>query len=181
MSENIYIAFPRDLYNDLIRLSADGFPEPEALAVDLIERWICDSLESDPEERWGDNYMEVAEKYAPDLYNKWLDEDNDSVKARQADALPLIWKEVTISSGSEVRMAYGDGHHLAKVKGGKIVDDDGTFSPSEWASKVAGGTSRNAWRDLWFKEPYGKAWVPAQLLRDQALAAQAKEAPDAQA
>jgi hypothetical protein len=42
------------------------------------------------------------------------------------------------------------------------------ISPSEWASKVAGGTSRNAWRDLWFKEPLSKTWVPAQLVRDQA-------------
>jgi hypothetical protein len=64
-------------------------------------------------------------------------------------------------------MAFGHDHHYAKVKGGKIVDDDGSYSPSEWASKVAGGTSRNAWRDLWFKEPLSKNWVPAQLLRDQ--------------
>jgi hypothetical protein len=88
---------------------------------------------------------------------------------QKADRKPLVWKEVSIPSGSEVRMPYGGQHHYAKIRGGHIVDDDGEkYSPSEWASKVAGGTSRNAWRDLWFREPLSKTWVPAQLLRDQA-------------
>jgi hypothetical protein len=69
-------------------------------------------------------------------------------------------------------MAYGDKHRYATVRRGHIVDDGEEYSPSEWASKVAGGTSRNAWRDLWFKEPLSKTWVPAQLLRDQAEEAQ---------
>jgi hypothetical protein len=27
---------------------------------------------------------------------------------------------------------------------------------------------RNAWRDLWFREPLSKTWMPAQLLRNTA-------------
>ena len=65
-------------------------------------------------------------------------------------------------------MHYGAEDHYAEVKNGRIVDETGRYSPSEWASKIAGGTSRNAWRDLWFKEPLARTWVPAQLLRDQA-------------
>ena len=75
---------------------------------------------------------------------------------------------MNIVPSTDVRMAYGGTHHYAKVTNGRIVDADGDYSPSEWASKVAGGTSRNAWRDLWFREPTSKHWVPAQLLRDQA-------------
>jgi hypothetical protein len=91
-----------------------------------------------------------------------------SVRQRSAESRPLVWKEVTILSGSEVRMFYNGTHHYAAIKGGKIVDHDTEYSPSEWASKIAGGTSRNAWRDLWFKEALSKTWVPAQLLRNQA-------------
>jgi len=65
-------------------------------------------------------------------------------------------------------MFYNGVHHYGAVKGGKIIDDGKDYSPSEWASKIAGGTSRNAWRDLWFREPLSNTWVPAQLLRNQA-------------
>lgn len=157
----IYIPFPRELYDDVIRFS-DGQVRPESVAANEVRGWLSYSVEVDYD-LWGDRIEEVAEKYAPDIYEKWQTKD----AAAHIDRLPLVWKEVTISAGSEVRMAYGGSHHYAKVKGGKIVDDDGAYSPSEWASKVAGGTSRNAWRDLWFKEP-GRTWVPAQLLRDQA-------------
>jgi hypothetical protein len=71
-------------------------------------------------------------------------------------------------SGNLGIFRYGDQHHYATVQRGHIIDDGKEYSLSEWASKVAGGTSRNAWRDLWFKEPLSKTWVPAQLLRDQA-------------
>lgn len=83
-----------------------------------------------------------------------------------ADHQPLVWKDVTVRAGSEVRMSYGGKQHYAKIVGGCIVESDGSkYSPSEWASKVAGNTSRNAWRDLWFKEPLSNTWVPARLLR----------------
>lgn len=168
MSESvIYIPFPRALYDDIVRFS-DGRIRPETLAAHQVESWVSNSVEFDFGEDWGERIEDVAEKYAPHVYEKWQAEDAAASSDARADSRPLVWKEVTIPAGSDVRMAYGDGHQYAKVKRGKIVDDGGSYSPSEWASKVAGGTSRNAWRDLWFKEPLSKNWVPAQLLRDQA-------------
>lgn len=163
----VYIRFPRALYEDIIRFS-DGKISPEHLAADQVEAWVANSVEFGFDESWGDRTEEVAKIYAPHTYKKWLAEDKASLEQSKGENRPLVWKEVTIASGSDVRMAYGDDHHYAKVKAGKIVDDDGSYSASEWASKVAGGTSRNAWRDLWFKEPLSKSWIPAQLLRDQA-------------
>lgn len=160
----IYIPFPRTLYDDIVRFS-NGRLRPDSLAADQVETWIANSVEFDLGDVWGERLEEVAERYAPHIYQKWQSEDAARSKG---DSRPLVWKEVTIPAGSDVRMAYGDGHRYAKVRGGKIVDDDGSYSPSEWASKVARGTSRNAWRDLWFKEPISKNWVPAQLLRNQA-------------
>ena len=64
-------------------------------------------------------------------------------------------------------MQYGGGYRTAQVTGGKIVDDDGRFSPSEWASKVATGTNRNAWRDLYFRLPGKSDWIAANVLSDR--------------
>jgi hypothetical protein len=163
----IYIPFPRTLYDDIVRFS-DGRIRPDVLAADQVKAWISSSVEFGFGEDWGERIEEVAEKYAPHVYEKWQVEDGAVSNDARVNTLPLVWKEVTVPAGSEVRMAYGNGHHYAQVKRGKIVDEDGSYSPSEWASKVAGGTSRNAWRDLWFREPRSKTWIPAQLLRDQA-------------
>ena len=66
-------------------------------------------------------------------------------------------------------MTYGGGQHYALIKDGRIVDGDGAFSPSSWTAKIT-STARNAWRDLWFKVPGNKDWVPAEALRQRARA-----------
>jgi hypothetical protein len=170
MTESIvYIPFSRDLYNDIIRFS-DGGLDPATLAESQVRSWVERSIEFGWEDNWSEGRLEeVAEKYAPQVLEGWRREDADQLRQRSAEKKPLVWKEISIASGSEVRMFYNGEQHYAAVKGGKIIDDEGKdFTPSEWASKVAGGTSRNAWRDLWFKEPLTRTWVPAQMLRDQA-------------
>lgn len=164
MSETISIPFPRSLYDNIIRFS-DGRVDPAWIAQDQVEQWVARSVE-DFNECWGDRVQEVAEIYAPDIAQQWRQEDR-AERAKQRRAA-LHWKEVTIPAGSQVRMAYGGIQHYAEVQNGAIVDDGKTYSPSEWASKVADGTSRNAWRDIWIKEPFDKHWVPAQKLRELA-------------
>lgn len=158
---------------DLIRFSDGGFTPAsigdlaETQLLSLIER----QLEFDyawAEQMFGERVMEFAEEYFPHLAERWEQEDADAISRRQKETRPLIWKGVSVPHGSEVRMHYAGQDHFAAVKNGRIVDDSGEYSPSEWASKVADNTSRNAWRDLWFKEPLGRSWAPAQLLREQA-------------
>jgi len=166
--ETIYIAFDRELYDDIIRFS-DGRLDPVALADSRVRSWVEGSIEFDDVEQWAEDRLEdLAEKYAPHVLERWRKERAEHLRQRSTESRPLVWKEVTIASGSEVRMFYNDAHQHAVIKGGKIVDEGKEYSPSEWASKVAGGTSRNAWRDLWFREPLSKTWVPAQLLRNTA-------------
>jgi hypothetical protein len=165
--EAIYIPIRRKLYDDIIRLS-DGRLDPVALAENQLEIWIASDLEFGDSDHWGERFGEAAAEYAPHLLEQ-LDAENEKALARYRDETkPLVWKEVAIPAGSDVRMAYAETHHYAKVERGCIVDDGKSYSPSEWASKVAGGTSRNAWRDLWFRERNSKRWVPAQRLRNQA-------------
>lgn len=161
----VYVELDAELFSDIVYLS-NGTLDPSSLADNLLRNWIEATI---TDGLWPQEHLEkVAEKYAPETYQQWMEEDEQALK-RTEDSAPLVWKEVTLRPGTEVRMAYGGKHHYAKVKKGRIADDDGSFSPSEWASKVADNTSRNAWRDLWFKEPMSNIWVPAQMLRQQAI------------
>jgi len=161
----VFIPFDRELYSDIVYLS-EGKIDPGSLAETLVRNWIENTIHDG---LWPEEHLAtVAEKYAPDVYDQWSLEDERAYE-RTEDATPLVWKEVTVHAGSEVRMAYGGKHHYARVQKGRIADADGAYSPSEWASKVADGTSRNAWRDLWFRDPLSSIWVPAQLMRQQAV------------
>lgn len=162
----IYIPFPRELYDDIVRFS-DGTTDPVELAEDQVRSWVEKSVEFGFG-NWGNRVEAVARKYAPEVLAKWEEEDQQEEDRLRIHGNPLVWKEVAIPAGSEVRMSYGGKNHYAVVQRGKIIDGDNEYSPSEWASKIAEGTSRNAWRDLWFKFPLEAVWKPAQLLRDQA-------------
>lgn len=177
MSGTIFVPFPKELYDDLIRFS-DGRVNPAEWAVERLEAWIESNFSSEMNGLgWAnDSFManfeprieEFAEKYYPSVLAYWAEKDDENLDAYRAKRKPLVWKEVSIAASSEVRMAYGGTSHYAIIHNGKIKDDDGEFSPSEWARKVAGDTSRNAWRDLWFKAPGASNWVPAMLIRQQA-------------
>jgi hypothetical protein len=161
----VYIPISANLYKDVIRFS-DGAIDPAHLAERMIHDWIESEIETT--DVWGERWEEVAKIYAPENLKRVLArrelEDSEAIARRK----PLVWKEITIRAGSDVRMMYGGISHFAKAQNGKIVDETGEYSPSEWASKVANGTARNAWRDLWFREP-GAAWVRAETLREQVL------------
>jgi hypothetical protein len=170
MTENIiYIPFPKELYDDIIRFS-DGEQDPASVAEWRVRGWV-ENLDS-PDDTWGDRAFEVAEKYNPDRLKWWIEENDkehaESMRRIKETRKALVWKEITVKHGTEVRMAYGKDTYFASVNNGKIVDQDGEFSPSAWAYKIAGNTARNAWRDIWFKETSSSTWVPAQLMRSQA-------------
>ena len=162
---HVFIPFDRELYADIVYLS-DGKIDPSAVAENLVRQWIGATIHDG---MWpGEHLWTVAQKYAPEVADTW-DFDSKRVRGGDEDAMPLVWKDVTVPAGSEVRMSYGGKYHYAKVQKGRITEvDGGSYSPSEWASKVADGTSRNAWRDLWFREPLSSIWVPAQVLRQKA-------------
>ncbi|WP_371039469.1 hypothetical protein [Rhodosalinus sp. FB01] len=163
--DDIHIPFNRKLYNDIVRCS-NGRLDPAELAEDQVRDLIERNLDSLAHEWFGDQLVDLVRAHFPH-YLTQLEAELCAGDPSKKTNIPLIWKELTVPSGTEVRMQYAGSHHFARVKDGKIEDADGRFSPSEWASKIANGTSRNAWRDLWFKKPTESAWVPAELLRSQ--------------
>lgn len=167
MTEYIYVAFPRKLYDDIVRFS-DGRIDPIAIAQDQLLELMRHGADSFLHDWFGDRTEEFLAAHFPDILEDWAKKDADRLAAKLAAISPLVWKEVSIPAGSDVRMQYDGTHHYGKVKEGRIADQDGLFTPSEWASKVAAGTSRNAWRDLWFKFPGNSGWVSAMSLREQA-------------
>lgn len=154
----------RQLEIDLIRFT-DGRIDPLVLRNNLVERWIEDNVWD--ESFWLDRQLDVAKKYAPDLYKQWQsDLETEEKKIREKPA-PLVWKSVVVPAGTRVRMQYGGKYHYAKISNGKICDGRNEFTPSEWASSVANYTSRNAWRDIWFHFPNKEGWISAHDLREK--------------
>ena len=165
MTENlIYIPFPRELYNDIVRFSDDKI-DVAALAESQVLAWVEGSLEHFPSDDWDEErIVEVAGKYAPEILKQWGKEDKKLSYEKRLEKMPLVWKRVTIPAGTEVRMNYSGKQHYAKIAFGKVIDEDGKHSPAQWANKIANGTQRNAWRDLWFKLPQKEVWSSAEEL-----------------
>lgn len=163
------LPFDEELICDLIKL---GFP-PRKIAGMMEHQLMylfenCFEYGNDGlEEAMNEDYVqEFVEKHFPSIAAEW--ERQTAETQPQPVNLPLVWKELTIPHNTAVRMIYRGNQHYASVKNGKIEDETGRYTPSEWASKVADGTVRNAWRDIWFKKPMEQEWKPAQALRDEA-------------
>jgi hypothetical protein len=173
MAEVIFIPFKKSLYDDLIRYS-DGAVDPAELAVMKVESWIylnfalgLEGMDDDFDRLFGDRLMDFAAEYSPHFVTEMQKRGDAQVQAILESRTPLVWKEVTIPAGSQVRMIYAGKQFYGSVKNGHIVDDDGEFSPSSWTYKIT-HTARNAWRDLWFKFPGNPDWVQADMLRQRA-------------
>jgi hypothetical protein len=168
MTDYIFLPVPRNLYDDVVRFS-DGKCDLIDLAIDQFHDFIRRTAEDNAHGLMGDRLDEFLAIYHPDVLAH-LHREDEEAELRDAGRMerlsPLVWKEVEVPAGSEVRMQYGGAYHTAKVLRGRIVDQDGDFSPSEWASKVAQGTNRNAWRDLYFRFPGMQQWNSATTLRD---------------
>jgi hypothetical protein len=172
MGDLIYLPFDKNLYDDVVRFS-NGHCDLVTIMEEQFHNFIrrtaddhCFGVMGDDPER----LRQFLAIYHPDIVARWEAEEAETHRASMVNDnrwSPLVWKEVTVPAGSFVRMQYGGAYHHARVETGKIVDVDGQYSPSEWASKVAAGTNRNAWRDLYFRLPGKADWVAASALRSQ--------------
>lgn len=161
--EYIYIPFSKKFYNDIVRCS-NGQLDPADLAEEQVWNLIERNLDGLAHDWFGDKLIDLVRAHFPQYLKELEAELAEGGNVENSDA-PLVWKELSLPPGTEVRMQYAGSHHFARVKAGKIEDAEGRYSPSEWASKIANGTSRNAWRDLWFKRPTESTWIPAESLR----------------
>lgn len=179
MRDVIFLPVDKNLYDDVIRFS-DGKCDLLTVMEDQFHDFIRRTADDYCFGVMGDDPKKLRQFlaiYHPDIVARWDAEEVQQSPAASIDDprwRSLVWKDIEVPAGSHVRMQYGGAYHTAKVEGGRIVDDDGQFSPSEWASKVAAGTNRNAWRDLYFRLPGKSEWVAASTMRDQNRKGRAK-------
>lgn len=172
MSNLIYLPFDKNLYDDVVRFS-DGHCDLITVMEEQFHSFIRRTADDNYFGVMGDDPERLRQFlaiYHPDIVARWAAEDemrDRTSTVGEGRWSPLVWKEVTVPAGSLVRMQYGGAYHTARIEGGKIIDSDGEFSPSEWASKVAAGTNRNAWRDLYFRLPGKADWIAASAMRTQ--------------
>lgn len=77
-----------------------------------------------------------------------------------------FWKPMLLPPGTVVRMKYKGQTHEATVVENDLVFNGERLSPSEFANRVANGTTRNAWNDLLIRRPLDREFQPAKSLRD---------------
>ncbi|MDX0769594.1 hypothetical protein GOD80_18395 [Sinorhizobium medicae] len=75
------------------------------------------------------------------------------------------WQGVFLPNGTQLRVRYRRKEYFANVRHGQVYYEDQPCSPSQFASRAANNTSRNAWNDVWVKRPSDVDWVFANNLR----------------
>lgn len=75
------------------------------------------------------------------------------------------WHSLMLPNGTALKISYKGQEKVAEVRHQQIYYQGTPCSPSQFASRVANNTSRNAWRDIWIKRPSDRNWVFADTLR----------------
>ena len=159
MSEKIYIPFDRGLYDDIVAMSGGKVDLPNLVHEQIITL-IELNIDGLGKEWFGDNLNRFISKHLP-----WMRDDGNSQDSQTANDGALAWGPIRVPERSKVRMRYGGKYHYATVSNGRILYKDKAYKPSEWASKIANGTNRNAWRDLEFQSIGQSDFYLADLLR----------------
>ncbi len=151
-TDYIYVPLPVELYAELIRRSG------QSNVSSYIEHFISstlDSTEGDPN-IWSDKYVEKYDEGEAEFYERY----GDPRRGYQ-------WQNLFLPNGTQLRMTYrGESSH-GEVRNEKVFLKNVAVSPSEFASKIANNTSRNAWRDIYVQFPNSTNWVLAHDLRQR--------------
>lgn len=131
--------------------------DPNADISGWIEHVLFDYLERTADDGdWSPAYYEWREKAADS-------EDFESEFGNPKGG--YRWGSLFLPNGTLIRMVYKRQTFQATVKFDRIDYEGQSYSPSELARKIAGGTSRNAWRDLLLRRPGDTDWSLADELR----------------
>ena len=141
------------LYNEYVRRSKDHNANVSA----QIEVMLANFLEENDQEDITWNL---------DGCSSLLQEGRDEqIKRCGSPREGYQWQLLFLPNGTRLMAKYKGEQQFAEVRFSKIVDDDGKYTPSEWASKVANNTVRNAWREIWVHDPSTGKYQLADMLR----------------
>jgi hypothetical protein len=152
MNQSIAIPVAGSIVAEII-LRSGGRADP----VTVIENVVADFLERTRGDAdiWSEEHANaVAEEKGDDSLQKY----GPATKGYH-------WQNVYLPNGTELKIHYKDRDHFAEIRHQQLYYEGIPSSPSQFASRVANNTSRNAWRDIWIKRPGDKDWVFADQLR----------------
>jgi len=130
----IGVPVPAELFlrlADFLRQQNDG-RDAVTVVSDAIEYWL------------------VNADAKPELLGQSLNEDSTGYQ----------WKHLFLPHQTQLRMQYRDQYYYAVIEKDKMVYQGRETSPGSMVNEIS-GTSRSAWRDLWFKRPSDNTWLPA--------------------
>ena len=108
------------------------------------------------------------ETFVIELVHRWVEREKERQALRQdGPALRgFQWKHLFLPDGTDLRTSHGETIEFAKVRGDRIVSEDGeALTPSQFANRRAKG--RNAWRFVWLRFPGNEQWVRADDCRER--------------
>ena len=149
----VYVPLHVELYADLVRRSGEAD----------VSGFIEHSVESFLERTEGDPHVWPAE-----YIDRLADEEDAAFHERYGDrSRGYQWQTVFLPNGTNIRMSYGGQDFHAEIRHSGLLFQDERMSPSQFASRVANNTSRNAWRDLYVQFPGRASWELANVLRQR--------------
>jgi hypothetical protein len=155
MIDTAFVCVPIDasLYNELVIRVGD----PNKDVTDIIDHAVRSFLERTADDEWSE------------AYTIWRESEEPADEVRQMIGDPtkgVHWTPLFLPNGTKISMTYAGKVHDAEIRHEKIfLGTEEIPSPSMLASKIADGTSRNAWRDLRIKRPSDIEYKLADDLR----------------
>ena len=145
MSGKVAVLIDAKLHNELVlrtRSTADVTSFVEFALEGFLERTVED------DSLWSAEYIEGLGAGSED----------DGLAKYGDPTQGYHWQAVFLPNGTSLRITYKGRVRTAEIRHRKLMDGESSLSPSEWASRVANNTSRNAWRDIWVKRPGDDTW-----------------------
>ena len=152
MGSKVCVPIDADIYAEFILRS--GKKVNVANFVENIVQDYLDRTEGDAD-IWSDEHAETFHAQLGEDFEKTYGDPEGFYQ----------WDNLFLENGTQIRMRYKGKNYIAAVRHEEIVFGEEAYTPSLLASKIASGTSRNAWRDLWIKERGSSQWVLAYDLR----------------
>ena len=149
VTEYIFAPLRVELYAELVRRS--GKADVSLLIEHSVESFLH-RTEGDPD-MWSAEYIEK-------LTEKEDEEHGNPKRGYQ-------WHALFLPNGTKIRMTYKGKDSYAEIRHERLHWREETMSPSQFAARIADGTNRNAWRDLYIQFPRDGSWKLADSLRRQ--------------
>lgn len=158
MRPHISVPIPTDVYNEFV-LRSGGSVDVPAMITEVLNDFLVRTQE--------DRDIWSSSAYLDRL----AAEQSDERRHYGDPAKGYDWAPVWLPNGTHLRTVYKEREGFAEVRHERLWYGDTPVSPSEFASRFANNTVRNAWRDIWVKRPADADWIPARQLREAARSA----------